>query len=157
MKNKVYLETTVISYLTARPSKDPIVLGHQEVTKRWWKVIPGKYEIVVSEVVIEEAEAGDALVANERLEAIQNFSVLRLTDDVSERARKYLNVLPIPEKAFGDVLHLSFCSVFKIDYLVTWNCRHLANVEMIKALRYVNEGDGWHTPIICTPDFFVEV
>lgn len=156
MKPTVYLETSVVSYYTSRPSRDIIVLAHQQITAEWWAKVPRKYEIVISEVVIEETSAGDKTAAERRLEVLKGFAVLKMRIEVEELARRYLKVLPIPEKAFGDVLHLAFCSIYKVDFLVTWNCNHLANAEVIRVLQKWNRENNIHTPIICTPDVFLE-
>jgi len=116
-----------------------------------------RYNIFISEIVIEEAGFGDPESAKRRLEELKNFPHLELNEKVEEMALVYMERLEIPEKSFRDAAHLSVASVHKIDYLVTWNCTHLANGEVIKKLMKINESFGFHTPIICTPEELMEV
>ena len=152
MKKSIYLETTVVSYYTSKPSRDIIVLAHQEITREWWHKSIKQFEVFISEVVIEEAGMGDPEAAKRRLEELRDFPHLELNDKVEETAQMYLEKLEIPEKAFRDAAHLAVASVHNIDYLVTWNCKHLANGEIIKKLMDISKDLGIHTPIICTPE-----
>lgn len=157
MKESLYLETTVVSYYTARPTRDIIVLAHQEITREWWPQAIKRFDIFISEVVIEEASMGDLEAAKKRMEEIENFPHLELNDKVEKIAKVYMESLEIPEKSFRDAAHLSAASVHNMDYLVTWNCTHLANGEVIKRLMTINGSLGIHTPIICTPEELMEV
>ena len=152
MKKSIYLETTVVSYYTSKPGRDIIVLAHQEITREWWHKSIKQFEIFISEVVIEEASMGDPEAAKRRLEELRDFPHLELNDKVEETAQMYMEKLEIPEKAFRDAAHLAVASVHNIDYLVTWNCKHLANGEIIRKLRDISKDLGIHTPIICTPE-----
>ncbi|MEW6608929.1 MAG: type II toxin-antitoxin system VapC family toxin [bacterium] len=157
MKESIYLETTVVSYYTSKPSRDIIVLAHQEITRQWWPMAVGQFNIFISEVVIEEAGLGDQEAAKRRLEELKDFPHLELNNKVEEMAQVYMEKLEIPEKSFRDAAHLAVASVHNIDYLITWNCAHLANGEVIKKLMKINEPFGIHTPIICTPEELMEV
>ncbi len=157
MKESIYLETTVVSYYTSKPSRDIIVLAHQEITRQWWPTAIRRYNVFISEVVIEEASFGDPEAAKRRLEELKDFSHLELNDKVEEIAQIYMERLEIPEKSFRDAAHLAVASVHNIDYLVTWNCTHLANGEIIKKLMKINGSFGISTPIICTPEELMEV
>jgi predicted nucleic acid-binding protein len=157
MKESIYLETTVVSYYTSKPSRDIIVLAHQEITRQWWPMAIRRYNVFISEVVIEEASFGDPEAAKRRLEELKNFPHLELNDKVEEMAQVYMERLEILEKSFRDAAHLAIACVHNIDYLVTWNCTHLANGEVIKKLMKMNESSGIHTPIICTPEELMEV
>jgi len=157
MKESIYLETTVVSYYTSKPSRDIIALAHQEITRQWWPVAIRRYDVFVSEVVIEEASFGDREAAKRRLVELKDFPHLELNDKVEEIAQAYMDKLEIPDKSFRDAAHLSVASVHNIDYLVTWNCAHLANGEIIKKLMKINESFGINTPIICTPEELMEV
>ncbi len=157
MKESVYLETTVVSYYTSKPSRDIIALAHQEITRQWWHIAIKRYDIFISEVVIEEAGFGDPEAAKRRLEDLKDFPHLELNDKVEEMAQVYMERLEIPEKTLRDAAHLAIACVHNIDYLVTWNCAHLANGEVIKKLMKINESIGIHTPIICTPEELMEV
>lgn len=157
MKESIYLETTVVSYYTSKPSRDIIVLAHQEITRQWWPPAIRRYNAFISEVVIEEAIFGDPEAVKRRLEELKDFPHLELNDKAEEMAQIYMERLEIPEKSFRDAAHLAIACVHNIDYLVTWNCTHLANGEVIKKLMRINESLGIHTPIICTPEELMEV
>jgi predicted nucleic acid-binding protein len=156
MKESVYLETTVVSYYTSKPSRDIIVLAHQEITRQWWSHATKTYNIFISEVVMEEAGLGDPEAAKRRLHEIKDFPHLELNNLVEKMARTYMEKLFIPEKSLRDAAHLAIASVHNIDYLVTWNCSHLANGAIIKKLVTLNKTYGVHTPIICTPEELME-
>lgn len=157
MKNSIYLETSVVSYYTSRPSRDIIILAHQEITREWWTNAIRIFDIFISEVVVEEISLGDLAIAQKRLDAIKNFPHLELNDKVEKVAGIYMQKLMIPEKSFRDAAHLAIASVHNIDYLVTWNCAHIANGDVIRKLLGINKSMGVHTPIICTPEELMEV
>jgi hypothetical protein len=152
MKETVYLETTVVSYYTSRPSNDIIVLSRQRLTEQWWTDAFKRFDIFISEAVIEEATAGDPIASQKRLEALSTCSLLDIDDEVSKIYNVYLDRLEIPEKAFRDALHLAVATVHKMDFLVTWNCAHIANGETIKRLIAVNSELGLSIPVIVTPE-----
>ena len=152
MKETVYLESTVISYYTSKPSRDIIIYAHQQLTKDWWEASQKEYQFYVSEIVIEEISRGNKEEARKRLEFVSEIPVLDLTDDIERIAGIYAEKLSIPDRAFGDALHLATACVHKIDYLITWNCKHLANAHVIKNLGNVNQELGIHNTIICTPE-----
>ena len=157
MKESIYFETTVVSYYTSKPSRDIIVLAHQEITRQWWPKAIRRYNVFISGVVIEEASSGDPGAAKRRLEELKDFPHLELDDKVEEMAQVYMERLEIPEKSFRDATHLAVASVHNIDYLATWNCTHLANGKVIKKLMKINESFSIHMPIICTPEELMEV
>ncbi|MCL0065805.1 type II toxin-antitoxin system VapC family toxin [Dehalococcoidia bacterium] len=146
-----------MSYYTSKPNRDIIVLAHQEITRQWWPMAIRRFNVLISEVVIEEAGLGDQEAAKRRLEELKHFPHLELNYEVEKMARVYMQKLEIPEKSFRDAVHLAVACVHNIDYLVTWNCAHLANGEVIKKLMKINESFGIHTPIICTPEELMEV
>jgi len=152
MKETIYLETSVISYYTAKPSRDIIVLAHQEITRAWWDRALRKYDAVISEIVIEEARAGDIEAAKKRLAILKKFEHLDLNPMVDKMSQVYVDKLKLPMKAFRDAVHLAVASVHSVDYLVTWNCAHIANGEIIKKLMKINTSYGIITPVICTPE-----
>lgn len=156
-KGSVYLETSIVSYYTSRPSPDPIVRTHQEITRKWWPAAIKRYNIFISEMVIKEAGIGDINVAKKRLEEIDNFPRLKLEKNIEELAQLYIVGLDIPSKKSIDAFHLAFACINEIDYLVTWNCSHLCNGEIIKKLMKINAELGIHTPIVCTPEYLMEV
>jgi hypothetical protein len=152
MKEAVYIETSVVSYFTSRPSRDIIVLAHQEITRQWWPKAVQRFDVFISEVVVEEAGAGDPGAAKMRLAELKDFQHLELNEKVEKMAQIYIEQLNIPQKAIRDAVHIAVASVHNIDYLVTWNCTHLANAQIIKRLIKINKRHSVRTPIICTPE-----
>ncbi len=148
----VYLESTIPSYLTAFPSRDVIVLAHQQITKEWWDSRLEHYEAYVSELVIQEISAGDADAARKRLEAVSQFPILNITAEAERLAGVYLETIPIIKDEPRDALHLATASASGMDYLLTWNCSHIACAEVRKALEAVNDAEGISTPVVCTPE-----
>lgn len=156
MKETVYLETSVLSYYTARPSRDVVVIAHQEITRQWWEKALNEYEIFISQAVIDEASDGDPGASEERLKAMRDFQYLEINSKVGEMTEIYIAELKIPPKAVGDAVHIAIASIHEIDYLVTWNCSHIANGVIIKKLAEINTNYGVHTPVLCTPEELLE-
>lgn len=157
MKPTVYIETTIISYLTAHPSRDLIVAGHQQLTHEWWRKVRPKVQCFISEFVTQEARRGDQHAAQKRLEVIAGLPTLALNNDITELALEYLAAIKIPEKARTDAFHLAFPAWYKVDYLLTWNCRHIANGNVRKIAEAINLKNNIYTPVICTPEELMEV
>lgn len=157
MKESIYLETSVVSYYVSKPSRDLIVLAHQQITWEWWPTAVKRFNVYISEVVVEEAAAGNKESAEKRLKELKGFSHLELTEKVEQIAQIYIEKLGIPKKALRDAAHIAVASIHNIDYLVTWNCVHLANGEIIKKLLKLNEKLKIKTPVICTPEELMEV
>ena len=126
MKPKVYIETTIPSYLTAWPSRDLVRAAHQQLTQEWWQ-IRDRFELFVFQVVLREANDGDQEAAERRVQAIEHFTVLRLTDEATTLARTLIKEGPLPDKAVLDALHIAIAVTSGMDYLLTWNCTHIAN------------------------------
>ncbi len=152
VKPKLYLETTVPSYLTAWPSRDLIRAGHQQITKEWWQTRRNGFDIYISQFVLDEVTAGDADAANERLSALQNLPLLDLTDDVIELAEALTTSLVLPHKAVTDAAHIAIAAVHGMHFLLTWNCKHIANAEMFGTIQKVCQERGFQCPVICTPE-----
>jgi len=152
MKPRVYLETTVISYLAARPARDIVQVAHQEITRQWWAKRRADFELYVSPVVVREARAGDPDAAARRLQCIEGIQRLEVTDEVIELARLLVAEGPLPPKAADDAFHLALAAVHEIDYLLTWNCTHLANAEMMVGVRRLLESKGCTAPEVCVPE-----
>lgn len=148
----VYLETTFISYLVARPSRDVIVAGHQQTTHEWWTNRRTAFECVVSPVVIDEASRGDATEAQKRLAIIADLPTFEVTADAQALTQAIMAAGMLPPHAFPDAAHVAVASVHSIDYLLTWNCKHLANAQIARRIELVCANLGHRMPIICTPD-----
>ncbi len=156
MAERVYIETTVVSYLTARPSRDVVIAGHQQVTHEWWGTRRQSYELCVSQLVRKEAGAGDSQAAQERLEVLKTMTFLETSDQALDLAKELLQAGALPAKAADDALHIAIAAMNGIPYLLTWNCRHLANAIMRPLIENVCAGKGLKAPIICTPEELLE-
>ena len=151
MKPKVYLETTIISYLAAKPSRDIVIAAHQELTNEWWENRRRRFELFVSQLVIQEARAGDKDAAQRRLGILDSISLLELNEKVISLARILMDEV-IPPKAVEDALHIAVAVIHGMDYLLTWNCKHIANAEKEHAIAAVCRSNNFEPPIICTPE-----
>jgi len=151
MKRKVYIETSVISYLTARPSKNVIEAGHQQSTYLFWDR-RSEFDLVASELVVTECSAGDSFAATKRLEALLTIPLLDITTRSVELAKELVIAGIVPTKASEDAMHISIATVHFVDYLLTWNCRHIANPEIQARTAEHFQQKGLFLPFICTPD-----
>lgn len=152
MKPKLYLETTVPSYLTAWPSRDLIRAGHQQITKEWWLTRRSGFDIYISQFVLDEAAAGDAEAARDRLAAVKELPLLDLTEEVVDLAEALKTSLGLPQKAVTDAAHIAIAAVHRMQFLLTWNCTHIANAEMFTGIEKACRDRGFSCPIICTPE-----
>ena len=152
MKPRVYLETTVPSYLTAWFSRDLVMAGHQQITREWWESRRQDFDVFVSQFVIDEASAGDPDAAKRRLDFLADIPLLDPTDDVQPLAAELMKRVPLPRKAAADSLHISIATVNGMQYLLTWNCTHIANAELRLKIDEVCRGFGYQPPVICTPE-----
>jgi len=148
----LYIETTILSYLAARPSRDIIVQAHQQITWDWWESYREHYELYISEIVLQEIMAGDPEAAERRRSFINNLAILDISDAVRNLARELANFLNLPQRAELDALHLSFAIEYEIDYLLTWNCTHLANGWIISRLKAFELETSRLVPVIVTPE-----
>ena len=152
MKQRVYLETTIVSYLTARPSRDLILAAHQEVTRQWWERRRQEFELHISQFVLNEAAGGDPVMAKKRLALLKGLRQLPVTGEAIELGRAIIADGMLPPKAGLDALHVAVASVHEIDVLLTWNCRHLANAELLRELARYLGGKDYEIPVITTPE-----
>ncbi len=148
----VYLETTLISYLVARPSRDLLVAAHQQATQDWWADRRSQFECYVSQVVIDEGSVGDPGEVQKRMTVMADLPVLEVTEEAESLARAILSSGAIPPRAVRDAAHVAVAAVHEIDYLLTWNCRHLANAQIMRRISSVCARLGQRTPLICTPE-----
>lgn len=150
MGRRVYLETSVVSYLAALPSRDVVVAGNQQVTRDWWER-RARFELFVSEAVIEEAARGDSHAAGRRLDLLTGIPVLTVHGGADSLARSFLSEAALPRKAAIDAVHVALAAVHAMDFLVTWNCRHIANAIIRPQLEVLCWRAGHRPPVICTP------
>ena len=153
----VYIETTIISYLTAEPSRDLIVAAHQQITAEWWANVRAKVDCRISPFVVGEASRGDAVYAKKRLDEIAGFAMLEVNRQVEELAQTYFAALQLPEKAKIDAFHLAVAAWHQVDYVLSWNCKHIASARTQKTLQKINARLGVDTPIVCTPEELMEI
>ncbi len=154
---RVYIETTFVSYLTARPSRDLIVAGHQQITHDWWDSCRANYELCISQLVIQEAGVGDPQFAQERLQVLATMTVLEIKEEAVQLAEAFVHAGTLPAKAGNDGLHIAIAAIHRIPYLLTWNCRHMANATIRSQLESVCARVGFKAPIICTPEEMIGV
>jgi len=152
MKRKVYVETSVASYLTARPSRDLVVAAHQELTLEWWTNSRQRFDLFISELVLREASKGDPSAAAKRVSELAGIPLLPINDDVATLARSLIDRRVVPERAVEDALHLAVAVSHGMDFLLTWNCRHIANAEVIERLEDACLQLGLQVPTLCTPE-----
>lgn len=152
MKPRVYIETTIVSYLTARPTRDVIALARQEITRFWWHGEAAGYQRVISQLVLTEAAAGDPQAAQDRLAVLADLPLLESSPEMTRLAGRFVRPDCLPARAKDDAMHLAVCAVHAVPYLLTWNFRHLANPDNRRRLQFLCEKAGYELPLICTPD-----
>ncbi|MBC8069127.1 MAG: type II toxin-antitoxin system VapC family toxin [Deltaproteobacteria bacterium] len=148
---RVYLETSVLSYLTARPSRDVVRIAHQQITAEWW-VAREAFELFLSDVVLDEIRQGDAGAAERRIEASTGLLVLTTTPSAENLAASLLSAAALPARAALDALHVANAAIHGMHFLLTWNCAHIANAAMRPRIETVCRSGGYEPPIICTPE-----
>lgn len=151
MKPRVYLETSVISYMTARTSRDLVVAAHQRVTRDWWELAAAAFELCISDYVLAEISTGDEGLARLRVEKVASALLLQTNTDVEDLADQLILQKAVPPKARLDALHIAVCAVNGIDYLLTWNCKHIANAQTMHLIEKACFALGYACPRLCTP------
>lgn len=157
MKRTVYVETSVVSYLTSRPSRDLIVAANQAVTREWWANVSDRFEIFASQLVVAEAGAGDSSAARDRLAILDSMKLLGTTAEAASLARLLVEGGAVPRHAADDAAHIAIAAASGVDFLVTWNFRHIANAALRGRINQVCLKAGYEPPIICTPNELMEV
>ena len=152
MRKSVYVESSIVSYLTSRPSRDVVVAGHQVVTVEWWQLGRSAYEVFVSSLVIEEISAGDPAAAEERLEAIAGIPSISISADAQPIAEALISSKAIPTNSLRDALHIAIAATQDIDYLLTWNFKHINNANTRLLVSNTVSGFGYACPILCSPE-----
>ena len=150
----VYIETTIPSYLTARPSSNFQRQRHQKQTRSWWETERQKYQIFVSTYVLDEVALGDSDAAARRLTCLEDIPVLEILPETDLLAEEIIRVLRLPPKAITDASHLALAILHNLDYILTWNCTHIANPHLQRHLIEFCNANQLHTPVICTPEHF---
>lgn len=151
MKPRVYIETSIVSYLTSRKSRNVIVAGQQEATRQWWQDAPDRFELVTSQLALDEASQGDSAAAKRRLKSLEGLPLLELNSSAVALAGMLMEMEILPRKASDDAFHLSIVTEHRSQFLLTWNCRHLANALIRRRIEEVCRATGRQAPVICTP------
>lgn len=151
MSEAVYIETSILGYLTARPSRDLVVAANIEITREWWDTRRSYFQLYSSQAVVQETSQGDAQIASQRLEIIRDFALLDLNQSVLNLAERFLEHSSLPAKADVDAIHIAAATVHNMDYLLTWNCKHIANAQIQRKLAEISRDSGYELPLLCTP------
>jgi predicted nucleic acid-binding protein len=149
---KIYIETSVISYLTARPSRDVVVLAHQQLTRDWWENRRSEFEVFASAIVALEAERGDPAAARARIDLLANIPRLSASQAAEGLVPILLRETGLPTKAYADMAHVALAAVHGMQYLLTWNCRHIANAMILRTVVRSCRQLGYEPPVVCTPE-----
>jgi len=149
---RVYIETSVMSYLVARASRNVLAAAWQQVTQQWWDNRRSRFDLFTSQLVMAEAGQGYPDAAQRRCEQLKGIPDLEVTDDVVALAKKLVGEGALPREAMDDAMHVAVAAVHGVDYLLTWNCRHIANAELSPALRRIVKEFGLDLPVLCTPE-----
>ena len=152
----VYIETTVVGSVAGRLHPDPLIAARQTVTRKWWATAGEVYRLLASELVIEECTAGDPTAANERMTAIGGVELLDTSDAVEELAAALVAKGAVPAAQPRDAFHIAIAAVNGVQYLVTWNFKHIANPTLQNKIAAVCRDNGFEPPVICTPEQLLE-
>ena len=153
----VYVETSVISYLVARPSLSSVrVAANQETTREWWQTSRERFDLYVSAVVLGEAQRGDPSIASARMEVARSLRLAQVTPDALDLAAALIAGAGVPKKANEDALHIAIAAANGLDYLLTWNCTHIANAVTIPRVNAICRARGYEPPLIYTPQELME-
>lgn len=156
MNPTVYLETSIIGYLTLRPSRDLVTAANQQLTRDWWDERREDFDLFVSEAVTAECGAGDVDAASDRLDKLAGIAILDVTEEAQDLANDLVLRVPLPPKAEVDALHIAIAAVHSVKYLLTWNCTHIANAALKHRIDAVCRDWGFDPPTICTPQQLME-
>lgn len=155
MSSKVYIETSVVSYYAARPSRDVVMAGHQQSTQDFWELLSGRLSPYVSALVLHEAGKGDPAVARKRLDAIKSFPVISTTTEAERLAQDIMDGHGVPREYPEDALHIGIAAAAGIDFIVTWNFAHMNNPFTKMMIRQAVENAGYECPEIVSPEAFL--
>lgn len=155
MNETVFIETTIPSYYVVRRSRDIIQAARQELTVEWWDRRRGNYRLFSSAIVISEVGQGDVAMSKERLALLDGIPLLPISDSVTDLAKELLRLDVVPTKASDDAFHIACAGVHGMDFLLTWNCTHIANPHNRRRIEKCFSRHGMRMPVICTPEEFL--
>lgn len=156
MQPSVYLESSIISYLTARPSRDVITLALQALTREWWEAQRRNFRLVTSQVALDEIRAGDPAAANRREALLEGIPLIDVSPEAIQLGQRLVKLVPLPARAGVDALHVATAACHGIDFLLTWNSRHIANAALRPQVERTCREAGYEPPVLCTPDELME-
>ena len=156
MKPRIYLETTIPSYLTSRPSRDLVTAAHQQITREWWDTRRCAFDLFVSQMVLDEAGSGDPEAAARHRAVLTSLPILNPHEEEADLAQTLIERVVLPASAAADALHIAIAVVNGMDYLLTWNCTHIANATLRSRIEAACRNKGFEIPIICTPEELLE-
>ena len=149
---RIYVESSIPSYVVARPSRDLLQAARQQITQDWWDFKRTSHELFIPQVVLDEIAVGEAVMAELRQRTVRGLPLLELHEDVKDVARKVLTSGLLPRTADRDATHIALATIHEMDILLSWNCRHIANAAIQTRLRRLIETAGFDLPVICTPE-----
>lgn len=152
MKKSIYIETSIVSYLTARTSRDLITAARQQLTQDWWALKRSNFRLFISQPVLNEAADGDSQAAVDRLKVLSKLPSLTVSNEAGDFAQFLVENTPFPEKARIDALHIAVASMHRMDYILTWNFKHIANASIRSKLEVLAGSKNIELPVICTPE-----
>ena len=155
-KPVAYIETSVVSYLTARPSRDVVVAAYQQVTREWWRNAADRFDLVASDLVVSEAGLGDPDAARARLAVLESMTLLEATGEAADLTLALIASEAVPRTAADDAAHIAIAVTNAVGFLVTWNFRHIANAALRSRIERVCRHAGYRPPVICTPNELME-
>jgi hypothetical protein len=151
MKPSVYLETSFVSHLVGRFASDIVIASHQRLAREWWNFRRNDFELYISEFVVDEIGKGHAALAAQRLEVVRNIQRINADEMTKSLGNRLVREIPLPPVANVDAYHIAIAAVNRIDYLLTWNCTHIANASIQGQIRKICAEEGLKAPVICIP------
>jgi hypothetical protein len=154
--SRIYIETSFFGYLCSKPTRDELTNAHQQLTQDWWNRRRGLFDLYVSELVIDEAGRGNAAEARVRLSVVESLPILRASEEANQLAAAILRSAALPAKAAADAAHIAIATVNAMDFLLTWNCTHIANAIILRRVTAICRNMGYDPPTVCTPEELME-
>ena len=152
----LYVETSIVSYLRFRAASHVVAAARQFLTRRWWDEERSSYDLVISQYVLDEAAKGNPTLAAERLKQLEGIPLLEIVPEIQEIADAILAQAILPAKAEFDALHFAVAAYYRVDYLLTWNCTHIANARILPRIQEILLQAGFPSPMVCTPEEMVD-
>ena len=149
---RIYIESTIPSYIVARPARDLLQAARQQLTCDWWHRQRERHDLFASQIVLDEIASGDVEMAQKRLELVAQINLLDLTDAAKALTKDILRSGALPPEADRDAAHIALATIHEMDILLSWNCRHIANAAIQPVLRKLADAAGFTLPVICTPE-----